>query len=257
MKSFLGFIVVIEAYRFKGVKQCYNCLHLNHSSELCTLDPKYLKCAENHRTNLCPKTANEKCICANCGEEYPANYKGCPRHPFEIKAKNKGLKIIQDRGKKITENNVILNPSNTTTNKNSYTQVAKRNLGNNSNDTLIASNAIINDNIMHVNSNTGNMINDNYTSTVENLKETVMPTNVNENINNDDNTNVNMNVNNTSSNEPVNANSTIEQLIYLEKILTNIVNLCKTLDNSQSAKALGIQKLLSAQVGSMCKNIPH
>lgn len=231
VKKFFNFIVVVEAYKFRGVKQCYNCLHFNHSSELCTLDPKCLKCAGNHRTNTCSKNFDEKPKCANCNGEHPANFKGCPMHPLAIKARNKELKIIKDLGKgdltavTTTSDEINILPTNINGVK-SFAQVARKNtnkeLSNNA-----PTNVSIDDENFAVCDNESNVYN---------------------NISNANITKINDVSNNDLSNS-------IDQLIKLEKILSNICALCEKLDNSETAKALGVTNLLANQLGSIPKNI--
>lgn len=253
IKNFLNFMVVVEAYKFRGVKQCYNCLHFNHSSELCTLDPKCLKCAGNHKTNLCTKSVDDKCKCANCNGEHPANYKGCPMHPLSIKARNKELKIIKDLGKGDLSANVnstitsevINNTQGNVNSVKSFAQVAKSN---------IVSESAMNS----VNSNVTDSISDNNNVNAGNDVEIEMNS-VN---NSNDNVNTNLNCNLKISDLNVENNSqnliaSLEQLMQIEKILTNICMLCEKLDRSETAKALGISNMLANQFGSIAKNIPH
>jgi PAX-interacting protein 1 len=126
-KTFLGFDIKIESYTFKGTKQCYRCQNFFHSSEVCNLDPRCLRCGEGHMTNECkyPKTQPRKC--ANCGEDHSANYKGCKFHPdnpnFRKKPKNirnfrpTNLEKNQNSNREnITVNQTQTNPSNSNSN---------------------------------------------------------------------------------------------------------------------------------------------
>ncbi|GFX03167.1 nucleic-acid-binding protein from transposon X-element [Trichonephila clavipes] len=73
----------VEGYDGKGVTQCYTCKNFNHSSENCQLNPRCLKCGENHLTRDCPiKQKLETPYCINCNiYGNMANYKGCPSFP--------------------------------------------------------------------------------------------------------------------------------------------------------------------------------
>ncbi|GFU55605.1 nucleic-acid-binding protein from transposon X-element [Trichonephila clavipes] len=73
----------VEGYDGKGVTQCYTCNNFNHSSENCHLNPRCLKCGENHLTRDCPiKQKLETPYCINCNiYGHMANYKGCPSFP--------------------------------------------------------------------------------------------------------------------------------------------------------------------------------
>lgn len=93
--TFLGFFVTVEAYKFKGTKQCYRCQKFNHSSDNCTLNPICLKCAGEHLTNTCTVTERDKIKCINCQGNHTANYGGCPRNPKNFKTK-KPVKTIRE-----------------------------------------------------------------------------------------------------------------------------------------------------------------
>ncbi|GFV89415.1 nucleic-acid-binding protein from transposon X-element [Trichonephila clavipes] len=73
----------VEGYDGKGVTQCYTCNNFNHSSENCHLNPRCLKCGENHLTRDCPiKQKLETPYCINCNiYGHMANYRGCPSFP--------------------------------------------------------------------------------------------------------------------------------------------------------------------------------
>jgi PAX-interacting protein 1 len=81
----LGFQCNVEAYIFKGTKQCYRCLNFNHSSENCSIPYRCLKCGENHETKSCPKPKTTPPKCANCGGNHLANNNSCPANPTNIK----------------------------------------------------------------------------------------------------------------------------------------------------------------------------
>ena len=57
------------------------CQTFFHSANSCHLPPKCVKCAGNHSSQICPKKAESKCTCANCGGDHPASYRGCPKFP--------------------------------------------------------------------------------------------------------------------------------------------------------------------------------
>ncbi|GFX09278.1 probable RNA-directed DNA polymerase from transposon X-element [Trichonephila clavipes] len=73
----------VEGYDGRGVTQCYTCNNFNHSSENCHLNPRCLKCGENHLTRDCPiKQKLETPYCINCNiYGHMANYRGCPSFP--------------------------------------------------------------------------------------------------------------------------------------------------------------------------------
>ncbi|GFX09283.1 nucleic-acid-binding protein from transposon X-element [Trichonephila clavipes] len=73
----------VEGYDGRGVTQCYTYNNFNHSSENCHLNPRCLKCGENHLTRDCPiKQKLETPYCINCNiYGHMANYRGCPSFP--------------------------------------------------------------------------------------------------------------------------------------------------------------------------------
>ncbi|GFU47415.1 nucleic-acid-binding protein from transposon X-element [Trichonephila clavipes] len=80
----LGYLSIrVEGYDGRGVTQCYTCNKFNHTSENCHLNPRCLKCGENHITRDCPlKQKLETAYCINCNiYGHMANYRGCPSFP--------------------------------------------------------------------------------------------------------------------------------------------------------------------------------
>ncbi|GFT87216.1 nucleic-acid-binding protein from transposon X-element [Trichonephila clavipes] len=83
LKTLSYLSIRVEGYDGKGVTQCYTCNNFNHSSENCHLNPRCLKCGDNHITRDCPiKQKLETPYCINCNiYGHMANYKGCPSFP--------------------------------------------------------------------------------------------------------------------------------------------------------------------------------
>ncbi|GFX46359.1 nucleic-acid-binding protein from transposon X-element [Trichonephila clavipes] len=54
LKTLSYLSIRVEGYDGKGVTRCYTCNNFNHSSENCYLNPRCLKCGENHITRDCP-----------------------------------------------------------------------------------------------------------------------------------------------------------------------------------------------------------
>lgn len=88
--------VHFEAYQPRAndmIPQCRNCQMYGHSSVNCHMKTKCLVCADNHKTDSCPKKVTREVLaqqlaedkvpdrsfikCANCEEPHTANYKGC------------------------------------------------------------------------------------------------------------------------------------------------------------------------------------
>lgn len=58
--------------------QCTRCQSFNHSANFCFYPPRCVKCSGEHLSSQCekPKYLNDP-ICANCGKNHPASYRGC------------------------------------------------------------------------------------------------------------------------------------------------------------------------------------
>lgn len=56
---------------------CGNCQRLGHTKHYCLRLSRCIKCGAEHGSNQCPLPSTEKCKCANCGGDHPANYRGC------------------------------------------------------------------------------------------------------------------------------------------------------------------------------------
>lgn len=71
--------IVFEPPKKKRViPQCTRCQRYGHTKKFCNHTPRCVKCAESHITSECSrKTKSENVKCVLCGENHPANYKGC------------------------------------------------------------------------------------------------------------------------------------------------------------------------------------
>ncbi|GFV63170.1 nucleic-acid-binding protein from transposon X-element [Trichonephila clavipes] len=94
LKTLSYLSVSVEGYNGKGVTQCYTCNNFNHSSENCYLNPRCLKCGENHITRDCSiKQKLETAYCINCQiYGHMANYKRCPSFPKSPKGAAKNIR---------------------------------------------------------------------------------------------------------------------------------------------------------------------
>jgi len=73
-----GMKVEVTPYRkTKLLPQCKNCQSWGHTKAYCHKDPRCVKCAGHHNTVSCTKTRETPPKCYNCGENHPANYRGC------------------------------------------------------------------------------------------------------------------------------------------------------------------------------------
>lgn len=70
-------ITVEERYKPRGTPQCHRCQKYGHTKNYCNFSPICLKCAGKHYYTECKKDGSTPPTCANCGENHPANFRGC------------------------------------------------------------------------------------------------------------------------------------------------------------------------------------
>jgi len=74
----MGFRVeIMPIKKSKLVPQCKRCQAYGHTQKYCAKEPRCVKCTGKHLTIDCTKPENAKPKCIHCGEEHPANYRGC------------------------------------------------------------------------------------------------------------------------------------------------------------------------------------
>jgi len=80
--TLLHTIVTVDALHAKrAIPQCMRCQKYGHTKNYCRNSPKCVKCAEQHLTSDCPRKFHDTAVkCANCGDQHPANYRGCMIH---------------------------------------------------------------------------------------------------------------------------------------------------------------------------------
>lgn len=78
--------VKVEPFRKRKGEliQCHRCQRFGHTSQNCRTQPRCLKCASEHFTFESKKKPTSPANCINCGQNHPANYKGCA---YYLKAK--------------------------------------------------------------------------------------------------------------------------------------------------------------------------
>ncbi|GIY71195.1 nucleic-acid-binding protein from transposon X-element [Caerostris darwini] len=82
LSTLLGLRVSVESYRGQpGPSVCWNCQGYFHSSEVCRLPTRCVKCAGPHRAKKCTLPLDQPLLCSNCGGAHAANWRGCPRMP--------------------------------------------------------------------------------------------------------------------------------------------------------------------------------
>ncbi|GFX03559.1 nucleic-acid-binding protein from transposon X-element [Trichonephila clavipes] len=118
-----GTQISFECYdnsRNKKPNQCWRCQGFFHSSEVCYLPIKCLKCAGPHEAKNCNRAFEDPLNCANCGGEHAANWRQCPRFPKTKNNKKAPSKGNQNKNQYPKGNN----PNNLPQNK-----IQERNLG--------------------------------------------------------------------------------------------------------------------------------
>lgn len=70
--------VEIEALRStKLISQCKNCQTYGHTQRFCKKESRCVKCTGKHHTSKCNKQQQDQSKHVNCGNNHPANYRGC------------------------------------------------------------------------------------------------------------------------------------------------------------------------------------
>ncbi|GFX43048.1 nucleic-acid-binding protein from transposon X-element [Trichonephila clavipes] len=127
-------VVNVEGYEGKGVTQCYSCNKFNHTSDLCHLKPRCLKCGLNHLTKDCEIQRVEQMYCINCETVgHMANYAKCPLYPKPKKgAPTKNNNYTNVINSIVRPNLSYANATKNTTTSNRNQQMATRNSGSSS-----------------------------------------------------------------------------------------------------------------------------
>lgn len=83
--------------------QCKNCQHFGHSARNCSRRFRCVKCCDSHNPVECPTDhlprtdSNRRTTsCLNCGQDHPANYRGCQAHIALIKANRHACKKLEN-----------------------------------------------------------------------------------------------------------------------------------------------------------------
>jgi len=74
--QFLGNTKIIIEAPHKN-RNIVRCQAYGHSKTYCTRPYQCVKCGGQHNSKVCTKPRHNPARCALCGEDHPANYKGC------------------------------------------------------------------------------------------------------------------------------------------------------------------------------------
>lgn len=84
---YLHSIISVEPRRKSNdIPQCTRCQRYGHTKNYCKLEPRCVKCLQNHHYTQCSKRQGEKPSCVNCQGDHTANYRGCPYY-VDLKTK--------------------------------------------------------------------------------------------------------------------------------------------------------------------------
>ncbi|KAL1447273.1 hypothetical protein WDU94_012420 [Cyamophila willieti] len=79
LSKFMNCIVSVEPKKKSHhIPQCTKCQRYGHTKNYCKLSPRCLFCSLPHPSSQCEKKKEDTVkVCANCGENHTANFKGC------------------------------------------------------------------------------------------------------------------------------------------------------------------------------------
>ena len=105
IKTILSIVVRIEPMRrnLKMIPQCKRCQGFNHTQMYCKNEPRCVKCAGNHLSQVCGVNKQTSATCANCKGKHPANYRGCEVAKELQKRRDALLKPINAKSKPQTK----------------------------------------------------------------------------------------------------------------------------------------------------------
>lgn len=86
--------VRFEWKKRNDIAQCKNCQQIGHTARNCKHKYRCVKCKDDHRPGMCPRTNNKHLTettlpsCVNCNaDDHPANFRGCPYFAKAIQRK--------------------------------------------------------------------------------------------------------------------------------------------------------------------------
>ncbi|KAI5706013.1 hypothetical protein M8J75_004026 [Diaphorina citri] len=79
LSRFMNCVVSVEPKKKSHhIPQCTKCQRYGHTKNYCKLSPRCLFCSLPHPSSECEKKKEDSIkVCANCGENHTANFKGC------------------------------------------------------------------------------------------------------------------------------------------------------------------------------------
>ena len=96
------------------IPQCARCQHYGHMRAYCNKPYACVKCSGPHNSMTCTKSKDTPATSALCGEDHPANYKGCERCHEILQGNNphrtpkNSIKVTSDATSPHTPCNIII-----------------------------------------------------------------------------------------------------------------------------------------------------
>lgn len=107
-------VVTVEPRKVtRKTPQCHRCQRIGHTKNYCRLEPRCVRCQGKHLYTDCDKSRKEPPICTNCGENHPANFRGCK---YFLESRSYQGKSTQNEMHKTTNINYKQVPENNTKN---------------------------------------------------------------------------------------------------------------------------------------------
>lgn len=101
--------VTWEKFSKRQSSQCVNCRNFGHSRNYCTYKYRCIRCKNEHAPGVCPFKEAAKAVCANCGGEHPANYRGCPEYVKHQQKLQHRSPTQRNRAHSTAQNNMVNN----------------------------------------------------------------------------------------------------------------------------------------------------
>jgi PAX-interacting protein 1 len=123
-------IIQIEPPRAikNNIVQCIRCQQYGHKKSYCNRPFACVKCGGHHNSKECTKSKDTPATCALCGDNHPANYRGCEHYHNILKESNTHRNIAQRAQPTHTNtNDNTIQPNGNLQQSRSYTEVARNN----------------------------------------------------------------------------------------------------------------------------------
>lgn len=119
----------VEAPRLKReLAQCTRCQRYGHTKNFCYHQYRCVKCALNHPTADCPRKIRSDLVkCVLCGNNHPANYRGCSVHKKLQEARFPTLRKKESPNQLQNQQLPVAATNKSTTQRPTYAQIVSTN----------------------------------------------------------------------------------------------------------------------------------